>query len=245
MQYPVAHAARKEVHGLTMIETVSAAGCVVIRRGRVEPEVLLIWTKQYPDPTLPKGKVEAGESLVDCALREVKEETGYVVKIIYSTPVVLEKILDRYPPVVRKIVNWYLARAVAGSPEDRTEKALISRVGWVPVSQAMSQIQRVDEIEALRRCLDLLLVITFDGDQTLWDFRKAMRRSLECVLSPLKACVGSQRAEGLTVADLVRARDEVADELAATGATARGDTPACICQGIEGIRHGGQPPSLG
>lgn len=139
-----------------MAETVATAGCVVIRGGRVEPEVLLIWTKQYPDPTLPKGKLEDGESLVDCALREVKEETGYVVEIISDTPVVLEKILDRYPPVVRKTINWYLARAVAGSPEDRTEQALISRVGWVPVSQAMGQVERADEIEALRRCLDLL-----------------------------------------------------------------------------------------
>jgi 8-oxo-dGTP diphosphatase len=52
--------------------TVRAAGGVVERDGRV----LLVHRPRYDDWTFPKGKVEAGESDEQCALREVREETG-------------------------------------------------------------------------------------------------------------------------------------------------------------------------
>src|SRR5581483_4113013 len=56
---------------------VRAAGGVVVRDGRV----LLVHRPQYDDWTLPKGKLEAGESWEDGALREVEEETGLVCEL--------------------------------------------------------------------------------------------------------------------------------------------------------------------
>ena len=53
-------------------DTVRAAGGVVIRDGRVA----LVHRPKYDDWSLPKGKLDAGESLEDAALREVEEETG-------------------------------------------------------------------------------------------------------------------------------------------------------------------------
>src|SRR5581483_7348813 len=53
-------------------EEVRAAGGVVARDG----EVLLVHRPRYDDWTFPKGKAEEGESDEDCALREVREETG-------------------------------------------------------------------------------------------------------------------------------------------------------------------------
>lgn len=71
----------------------------VFRAGGSEPEVLLIWTKRYPDPTLPKGQIEPGESALACALREVREETGYIVEVLTDAPVTTETVLDKHPPV--------------------------------------------------------------------------------------------------------------------------------------------------
>ena len=39
-------------------------------------QVLLVHRLRYRDWTLPKGKAEPGESLEECAVREVEEETG-------------------------------------------------------------------------------------------------------------------------------------------------------------------------
>jgi len=56
---------------------VAAAGGVVWRRaddGAIE--VLVVHRPRYDDWTLPKGKLDAGETHADAALREVAEETG-------------------------------------------------------------------------------------------------------------------------------------------------------------------------
>lgn len=136
------------------MEHKAAAGCVVLRRGAGGTEVLMIWTKAHPDPTLPKGGVEPGETLLACALRETWEETGYKVEAVRGEPVaVTARILDKHPPVVRKTIHWFWAQAVSGSPEDRLETSLISRVGWLSVDEALSRMLRPDEIEALRACL--------------------------------------------------------------------------------------------
>lgn len=55
------------------------AGCVVVND---QNEVLLVTDKQKKIWTFPKGHAEAGETLEQVALREVKEETGYTVEII-------------------------------------------------------------------------------------------------------------------------------------------------------------------
>jgi 8-oxo-dGTP diphosphatase len=53
-------------------ERVRAAGGVVLRDGRV----LVVHRPKYGDWTLPKGKLEPGESWEEGAAREVSEETG-------------------------------------------------------------------------------------------------------------------------------------------------------------------------
>jgi 8-oxo-dGTP diphosphatase len=58
------------------VDTVQAAGGVVWRRRDGEVQVLLVHRPKYDDWTLPKGKLEPGESHEEAAEREVREETG-------------------------------------------------------------------------------------------------------------------------------------------------------------------------
>lgn len=70
-----------------------AAGGVVWRRTNKGIELLLCHRPAYGDWTFPKGKLDLGESLRDCARREVEEETGFTCimgprlgAIEYTTP---------------------------------------------------------------------------------------------------------------------------------------------------------------
>ena len=58
--------------------TVRAAGGVVTRRrGDGDVDVLVVHRPKYDDWSLPKGKLEEGETDERAAVREVEEETGY------------------------------------------------------------------------------------------------------------------------------------------------------------------------
>ncbi len=56
---------------------VLAAGGVIVRGGEEGPRVAVIHRPRYGDWSLPKGKLDPGESWEEAALREVEEETGF------------------------------------------------------------------------------------------------------------------------------------------------------------------------
>nr|WP_026425405.1 NUDIX hydrolase [Actinokineospora inagensis] len=106
-----------------------AAGAVLWRvdeRGRIV--VALVHRPRYGDWSLPKGKLDGGESTHAAAVREVAEETGWAA--------VLGRHLGRvdYPvPAGDKRVDYFAARAVTGAftPNDEVDE-----LRWLPVDEA-------------------------------------------------------------------------------------------------------------
>ncbi|HYN49659.1 MAG TPA: NUDIX hydrolase [Thermoleophilaceae bacterium] len=79
-----------------MTDPVRAAGGVVTRDGLVA----LVHRPRYDDWTLPKGKLDPGESFEDAALREIDEETGLRARLVRELPAVNYEVRGR-PKVVR------------------------------------------------------------------------------------------------------------------------------------------------
>jgi 8-oxo-dGTP pyrophosphatase MutT (NUDIX family) len=62
---------------------VQAAGGVVRRRGPAGIwEIVVVHRPRYDDWSLPKGKLDPGETVAEAALREVEEETGLVCRLL-------------------------------------------------------------------------------------------------------------------------------------------------------------------
>jgi 8-oxo-dGTP diphosphatase len=83
------------------VERVEAAGGVVERDGLVA----LVHRPRYDDWTLPKGKLDPGESFEAAALREVVEETGLRCRLVRELPEVSYEVRGR-PKLVR---YWLMA----------------------------------------------------------------------------------------------------------------------------------------
>ena len=137
----------KQTSGDTKRSTkaVLAAGAVLWRPvdGSTEPEVAVVHRPRYDDWSLPKGKVDPGESLPVTAAREVLEETGYVVRLG-------RRLIGVSYPVeqgVKKVLYW-AGRAVDGEfvPNDEVDQLL-----WLPVDGAMKRLGYPHDRKVLRR----------------------------------------------------------------------------------------------
>ena len=105
---------------------VNAAGGVVVRDG----QVCLVHRPRYDDWTLPKGKLDDGESFEDAALREVWEETGLRCRLGEE----LEPVRYRDNKGRRKLVRYWLMEV--DDDEGFEPNSEVDEVRWVARSDA-------------------------------------------------------------------------------------------------------------
>ncbi len=112
-----------------------AGGAVVTREHSLRgTEVVIVHRKRYDDWTLPKGKVEAGESLPVCAVREVHEETGVTIRL----GVPLDSISYEAGNAGLKKVDYW--GGVVLDSVRRAPDAEVDVVSWLPVRAALSRL---------------------------------------------------------------------------------------------------------
>ncbi|MHB1510406.1 MAG: NUDIX hydrolase [Acidimicrobiales bacterium] len=113
---------------------VRAAGGVVVRASASGGwDVAIVHRPLQQDWSLPKGKVDPGESAQECALREVLEETGW--KCSLGRFVGEVEYIDRKGRP--KIVEYWLMQPIEGGyPLDGE----VDDLTWVPLAEASARL---------------------------------------------------------------------------------------------------------
>jgi len=133
---------------------VLAAGAVCWREdaeGRLE--ILLVHRTQHRDCSIPKGKVDPGETLPETAVREIAEETGLLVGL--GTPLgVVEYTLPSGRP---KQVSYWAAEvgelAIANSTFESNDE--IERLSWMTVPAARAALSYPHDVDIVDRFAQL------------------------------------------------------------------------------------------
>jgi ADP-ribose pyrophosphatase YjhB (NUDIX family) len=141
-----------------------SAGGVVYRRtqksanGASDPgssyEVALVGRIKHELWALPKGTPRAGETPEATALREVREETGLLTRIVAEIGLI-EYTFQRKGVRYHKEVLHFLMEATGGDIADHDEE--YDRVEWVPLDEAVERLTHENEAEIVRRAKRILL----------------------------------------------------------------------------------------
>jgi 8-oxo-dGTP pyrophosphatase MutT (NUDIX family) len=128
-----------------------SAGGVVVRDGEV---VVIVPTRRAADGArvlaLPKGHVDPGETPIEAAMREVREETGIVAEPV------CELGESRYwyrreGRTIGKSVAFFLCDYIEGDTADHDDE--VEEVRWIGLQQARTALSHAAEREMVELAL--------------------------------------------------------------------------------------------
>ncbi|HEX7322174.1 MAG TPA: bifunctional NUDIX hydrolase/histidine phosphatase family protein [Mycobacterium sp.] len=122
---------------------INAAGGVLWRPHRKEIEVAVVHRPRYDDWSLPKGKVDAGETEPVTAAREIFEETGHCVHLGRQVGTVSYPVQQGI-----KKVHYWAARSIGGKFVANHE---VDDLTWLSIAEAMKALEYPYDRKILRR----------------------------------------------------------------------------------------------
>lgn len=149
-------------------ENIMAAGAVLWKQGPdAHVLIALVHRPRYDDWSLPKGKLEQGESHIGAAFREVLEETG--VTAIFGPQ--LGEVTYQVDGLT-KVVRYWSAKA-SEIPYIQPNPLEIDVVQWLSIAQAREKLIREDELSILNYFMEIGIDTT---PLVLLRHAKALRR---------------------------------------------------------------------
>ena len=112
-----------------------SAGGVVYRVKNGATEIKLITTKNW-SYTIPKGRIEKDEHLEECAIREVREESGVKATIEDYLGTAQWKLKSGK----RKVVYVYLMKCVKDGKTNDPDNETI-KTEWKPIDEAIELVE--------------------------------------------------------------------------------------------------------
>jgi 8-oxo-dGTP pyrophosphatase MutT (NUDIX family) len=131
-----------------------SAGGIVVRDGQA---LVIVPTRRATDGSrvlgLPKGHIDPGESQLQAAIREVREETGVEVELMRELGEV-RYWYSRGGRAVPKTVAFYLFRYLDGDPADHDDEVEDAR--WIGLAEAQRTLTYEGEREMIARAREAL-----------------------------------------------------------------------------------------
>lgn len=129
---------------------ITAAGGLVLNENN---EILIIFRRGKWD--LPKGKLDNGEKLEDCAIREVQEETGLKTVKIISPLGISYHTYHEGTKFILKESHWYIMRTSGKQVLTPQTEEDILEIRWVKANDIKNY--REDIFPSIRNILDTFL----------------------------------------------------------------------------------------
>ena len=136
------------------VPPVLAAGAVCWRIVDGRAKVLVVHRATHSDYSLPKGKLDPGETLPETAVREIREETGLGITlgpplgtIAYTLPGGRDKVVYYWAAEV----NDHALELARFQPNDE-----IAALEWLPVAKARKRLTYPHDLDVLDRFEKLL-----------------------------------------------------------------------------------------
>jgi 8-oxo-dGTP pyrophosphatase MutT (NUDIX family) len=131
-----------------------SAGGVVVRGEHV---LVIVPTRRAADGSrvlgLPKGHLDPGETQLQAAIREVREETGVEVEPLRELGEI-RYWYRRHGRTVPKAVAFYLFRYARGDPADHDDEVEDAR--WMELAEAQHALTYAGEREMVGRALEIV-----------------------------------------------------------------------------------------
>lgn len=126
----------------------TSAGGVVHRPVDHRREILLVHRRAPRLWALPKGTPDSGETILETALREVREETGIAVEA--EDPLgAISYFFVRDRTRFHKTVHFFLMRPTGGSIEEHDHE--FDEVRWFQLEEALEIMTHATEREIVER----------------------------------------------------------------------------------------------
>ncbi|MDJ0317003.1 NUDIX hydrolase [Arthrobacter antibioticus] len=131
--------------------SIYAAGALCWRIKKRKLELLLIHRQRYDDWSWPKGKLDAGETLAECAVREVHEEVGLPITLGIPLPSIQYVVKAG----LKEVHYWACATDDMPPIPDGKE---VDSVIWCSPNKARGLLSNPSDLEPLEA-----LVAAFEG----------------------------------------------------------------------------------
>jgi 8-oxo-dGTP diphosphatase len=128
---------------------VPAAGGVLIREHKGKPQLAVIHRPRHKDWSLPKGKLDPGESFQEAAIREVHEETGIKAELGKELPPVVYEMRGGKT----KLVRYWLMEPVKKTKTKFKPNDEVDEMRWLGLEEAVELLDYEHDRALVRKAL--------------------------------------------------------------------------------------------